>query len=59
MFGRQHEDDNANKILFTGEDYIGLWADVNGNLYPTKKGRISYRKRRGAHITPMKPDYLR
>ncbi|KRL95562.1 minor capsid protein [Levilactobacillus hammesii] len=59
VFGRQHEDDDANKILFTSEDYIGLWADINGDLYPTKKGRISYRKRRGAHITPMKPDYLK
>lgn len=58
-YGRRGPKSERNQIQFNAEDYIGKWADVNGDLYPTKKGRISYRKNKGAHITPLKPDYLK
>lgn len=58
-YGRRGRKSERNQIQFNAEDYIGKWADINGDLYPTKKGRISYRKKKGAHITPLKPDYLK
>ncbi|MBC6360565.1 minor capsid protein [Lactobacillus apis] len=57
-YGKKRESTNKNQILFKHESYIGMWSDINGNLYPTKKGRVSYRKNKGAHITPVRPDYL-
>ncbi|RMC41565.1 hypothetical protein F5ESL0233_04370 [Lactobacillus sp. ESL0233] len=58
-YGKKRESNSKNQILFKHESYIGFWSDINGNLYPTKNGRISYRKSKGAHITPRKPDYLK
>ncbi len=57
-YGKKNESVNKNQILFKHESYIGLWSDINGKLFPTKRGRISYRKNKGAHITPRKPDKL-
>lgn len=57
-YGKKFENTDKNRILFNNDSYIGKWVDIHGNLYPTKKGRISYRKSKGAHITPIKPDYL-
>ena len=58
-YGQHKENNLKNGIRFTHDSYIGKWADINGNLYPTMSGRISYRKGKGAHVTPMKPDYLK
>lgn len=57
-YGKKRKNTDKNRILFNSDSYIGKWADIHGNLYPTKKGRISYRQNKGAHITPIKPDYL-
>lgn len=57
-YGKKRESTDKKQILFKHDSYIGKWADINGNTYPTKNGRISYRKNKGAHITPRKPDYL-
>ena len=57
-YGKKRKNTDKNRISFNNDSYIGKWADIHGNLYPTKKGRISYRKNKGAHITPIKPDYL-
>lgn len=57
-YGKKRKNTDKNRISFNNDSYIGKWADKHGNLYPTKKGRISYRKNKGAHITPIKPDYL-
>lgn len=42
-------------VKFTANFIIGYFVDINGKRYPTKNGRISYRKGKGAHITPMRP----
>ena len=57
-YGKKRKNTDKNRISFNNDSYIGKWADIHGNMYPTKKGRISYRKNKGAHITPIKPDYL-
>lgn len=57
-YGKKRKNTDKNRISFNNDSYIGKWADIHGNLYPTKKGRISYRQNKGAHITPIKPDYL-
>lgn len=57
-YGKKLKNTDKNRISFNNDSYIGKWADIHGNLYPTKKGRISYRQNKGAHITPIKPDYL-
>ena len=57
-YGKKHQNTDKQKVLFNHNSYIGLWADINGNYYPTKQGRIGYSKR-GCHVTPHKPDYLK
>ena len=57
-YGKKRQNTDKQKVLFNHNSYIGLWADINGNYYPTKQGRIGYSKR-GCHVTPQKPDYLK
>ena len=57
-YGKKRKNTDKQRILFKHDSYIGLWADINGNYYPTKQGRIGYSKR-GCHVTPQKPDYLK
>ena len=57
-YGKKRQNTDKQKVLFKHNSYIGLWADINGNYYPTKQGRIGYSKR-GCHVTPQKPDYLK
>ena len=57
-YGKKRQNTDKQKVLFNHNSYIGLWADINGNYYSTKQGRIGYSKR-GCHITPQKPDYLK
>ncbi|QHJ77775.1 MAG: hypothetical protein [Caudoviricetes sp.] len=57
-YGKKRQNTDKQKVLFNHNSYIGLWADINGNYYPTKQGRIGYSKR-GCHVTPHKPDYLK
>ena len=57
-YGKKRKNTDKQRILFKHDSYIGLWADINGNYYPTKQGRIGYSKR-GCHVTPHKPDYLK
>lgn len=57
-YGKKRKTTDKKQVIFSNDSYIGLWADINGNKYPTKIGRISYSKSKGAHITPRKPDYL-
>jgi SPP1 gp7 family putative phage head morphogenesis protein len=57
-YGKKRQNTDKQKVLFNHNSYIGLWADINGNYYPTKQGRIGYSKK-GCHVTPQKPDYLK
>ena len=57
-YGKKRKNTDKQRILFKHDSYIGLWADIKGNYYPTKQGRIGYSKR-GCHVTPQKPDYLK
>ncbi|WP_127849711.1 minor capsid protein [Lacticaseibacillus hulanensis] len=57
-YGRTGQQDTRNQIRFTHDQPIGYFVDIDGNRWPTYQGRISYRKGKGSHITPSRPDYL-
>lgn len=57
-YGRTGEQDTRNQIRFKNDQPIGYFVDIDGNRWPTYQGRISYRKGKGSHITPSRPDYL-
>ncbi|WEV37722.1 minor capsid protein [Lactobacillus sp. ESL0677] len=58
-YGHEPNSKNRGAFKFKSDNYIGYWADVDGNKHPTKNGRISCSKKHGAHITPQRPDYLK
>ncbi|CAM3125639.1 toxin 50 [Lactobacillus bombicola] len=57
-YGNLSEKSFRKQVFFTSETYVGKWADIDGKLYYTKEGRISYTKRKGCHLTPQKPKGL-
>lgn len=57
-YGKSLETSFRKQVFFTSETYVGKWADLDGKLYYTKEGRISYTKRKGCHLTPQKPKRL-